>query len=62
MNGMGRMSELDDVVSFEITISRKALKKAKIMAKDPYGPAGDLAGDITPEDLISQLVEIYFEE
>ncbi len=56
------MSEDDDVVSFEIMISRKAYEKAEKLAKDPHGSAGDLAGVISPEDLIANLVEIYFED
>lgn len=52
----------DDEIEITITISRKAFEKAARLAADKDGPAGDLAGSMTAEEYIEQLVKITLED
>ncbi len=56
------MSDNEKEVTVTITLSRAAYEKAARLANDKSGPAGELAGLMTAEEFIEQMVEIALEE
>ncbi len=56
-----KMDHGSDTVSVTITLSRSAYDRARAMADDPKGMAGELAGTMTTDEFIERFVEIMLE-